>query len=413
MTDLIIAENVTKTYRVGVGRARGREMMPPPFDRPVASLFPNWWARNTFNALEDVSFSLPSGASLGLLGHNGAGKTTMLKVLAGVTAPNQGKITINGRIAALIDVLVGFHLDLTGRENIYLLGAVYGFNRKAMDSRVDRILDFAGIEDMADTPLKRYSSGMMARLGFSIIASLDVDILLVDEILAVGDAAFQRKCIEWLGEFTSNGGTLVFISHNLGLVRSMTQQVVWLDHGRVVEQGDTDAVLARYARAMEERTHEPLATSRSKASSIMNERGLHRWGAGGARIGSVHIDDPAEEAPLCVSIAYETADLAEGVFCVGFIDESGLELGAATSATHRLDSVAGTMRCVIDPFPFRSGIYFPIVAILSPDGKVQDRWRLDRAVVIEGNGHATLGEDFGPVTVAAQWSRALFEQQGA
>ena len=388
-------------------------MMPPPIDRTVSKMFPKWWMANTFNALDDVSFNVPKGTSLALLGHNGAGKTTMLKVISGVTAPSQGSVKVNGRIAALIDVLVGFHLDLTGRENTYLLGAVYGFGRKEMNQRLDRILEFAGIEEMADTPLKRYSSGMLARLGFSIIASLDVDVLLVDEILAVGDAAFQRKCVEWLGTFTSNGGTLVFISHNLGLVRSMTQQTVWLDHGRVVEQGETDGVLKRYAQAMEQRTHESLSgSSRSAANKVISERGMNRWGAGGARIGSVHVDEAIEDAPVRVSITYDTAGLVEGVFSIGFIDESGNELGAATSSVVTLDSVAGSVRCVIDPFPFRPGIYFPVVAILSAEGRVEDRWRLDRAVVIERSDNGP-SLDFGSVTISADWSEVYAEQQGA
>lgn len=411
--DLIRVESVTKTYRIGVGRARGREMMPPPFDRAVSKMFPKWWMANTFNALDDVSFNVPKGTSLALLGHNGAGKTTMLKVISGVTAPSQGSVKVNGRIAALIDVLVGFHLDLTGRENTYLLGAVYGFGRKEMNQRLDRILEFAGIEEMADTPLKRYSSGMLARLGFSIIASLDVDVLLVDEILAVGDAAFQRKCVEWLGDFTSNGGTLVFISHNLGLVRSMTQQTIWLDHGRVVERGETDGVLKRYAQAMEQRTNESLSgSSRSAASKVISERGMNRWGAGGARIGSVHVDEAAEDAPVCVSMTYDTAGLVEGVFSIGFIDEGGTELGAATSSVVKLDPVTGSVRCVIDPFPFRPGIYFPVVAILSAEGRVEDRWRLDRAVVIERSDQGP-SLDFGSVTISADWSEVYAEQQGA
>lgn len=399
----LVADHVTKTYRIGVGRARGREMMPPPFDKAASRLFPNWWRRNTFNALEDINFSIEAGSAVGLLGHNGAGKTTMLKVIAAVTAPTSGNVTVNGRLAALIDVLVGFHPDLTGRENTYLLGAIYGFNRKAMNERVDRILEFAEITDLADTPLKRYSSGMMARLGFSIIASLDVDILLVDEILAVGDASFQRKCVEWLDDYRKSGGTLLFISHNLGLVRSMTQRVIWLDHGRVVEEGPTDEVLARYGRAMEKRD-EVLAGSRRKAHQAMVDRGMNRWGAGGARIEEVHVEDiDKADDPVEIVITYEAASVDEAVFCVGFIDEAGNEVGASASPTLGLEG-AGTVRCAIDPFPLRSGIYFPVVAILSPDGVVQDQWRLERAVVVERNGSRRFTEDFGPVDIAGSWS---------
>ncbi|HWC31678.1 MAG TPA: ATP-binding cassette domain-containing protein [Actinomycetota bacterium] len=151
-------DDITKTYRIGVGRARIREALPWPLDAAFARLFPRWWSKNTFNALEDVSFTVPKGASVGIVGHNGAGKTTMLKVIAGVTAPSRGSITANGRLGALIDVLVGFHPDLTGAENAYLLGAIHGLSRKEMSQRIHRILEFAEIDDLAETPVKRYSS---------------------------------------------------------------------------------------------------------------------------------------------------------------------------------------------------------------------------------------------------------------
>lgn len=172
--DLIVARGLTKTYRVGVGRARVREMVPPPFDRALGRLFPRWWARETFNALEDVTLSVQDGSSVGIVGHNGAGKTTLLRVIAGVTAPTHGSMAVSTRIAALIDALVGFHPDLTGRENVYLLGAMHGFGRRTMASRIDQILEFAEIEEMVDTPIKRFSAGMVSRLGFATITALGV-----------------------------------------------------------------------------------------------------------------------------------------------------------------------------------------------------------------------------------------------
>src|SRR5918996_5316098 len=252
--NIVIADSVTKKYRIGVGRARVREMVPPPFDRGLSRMFPNWWYKGTFNALDDASFEIKRSESVGLIGHNGAGKTTMLKVLAGVTAPTTGRVEVRGRVAALIDALVGFHPELTGMENIYLLGSMYGFGRKAMKPQLDKIREFAEITDMLDTPVKRYSAGMNARLGFATITALEPEILLVDEILAVGDANFQSKCVKWLDGYREAGGTLLFVSHNLGLVRNMTKQVVWLDHGRVVQEGPTAKVLADYARAMEQRS---------------------------------------------------------------------------------------------------------------------------------------------------------------
>ena len=153
--ETIHVEDVTKTYRSGIGRARIREMTPPPFDRWLARAFPNWWLRGTFNALEGISLSIDRGSSVGLIGHNGAGKTTTLKLIAGVTAPTKGSVHVTGRIAALIDVVVGFHPELTGRENVFLLGAIHGLTRKEMTGRLDRIMEFAEIGDLIDTPLKR------------------------------------------------------------------------------------------------------------------------------------------------------------------------------------------------------------------------------------------------------------------
>jgi lipopolysaccharide transport system ATP-binding protein len=399
-------EGVTKTYRLGVGRARVREMAPWPVDRVLRRLFPRWWTRDTFNALDDVSVMIPGGSSVGIVGHNGAGKTTLLKVIAGVTSPNAGTVAVSGRMAALIDILVGFHPEMTGRENAYLLGAVHGFGRRSMAPRIDRIFEFAEIDDVADTPLKRYSSGMVARLGFAVISALEADILLVDEVLAVGDAAFQRKCIQWLDEYRAQGGTLLFVSHNLALVRNMTERVIWLDHGKLTDDGLTGDVLGRYAKAMERRDFSEVLHRGHEAVAMATARGLHRWGAGGARVEEVNISEPSSEAgDLDVAISYEAPALDRGVFCIGFVDEGGREIGAAASPLLSLRKEKGAVRCSIRPLPLRPGIYFPVVAILSPDGLVRDRWRLDRAVVIDGDGEVGISE-FGPVDIHAAWAES-------
>lgn len=404
--DAIVIRGVTKTYRLGVGRARVREMAPWPLDRALRRLFPDWWVRDTFNALEDVSVTIPAGSSVGIVGHNGAGKTTLLKVIAGVTSPAAGTAAVSGRMAALIDILIGFHPEMTGRENAYLLGAVHGFGRRLMNPRIDRIFEFAEIDDLADTPLKRYSSGMVARLGFSVISALDADILLVDEVLAVGDASFQRKSIRWLDEFRARGGTLLFVSHNLALVRNMTERAIWLDHGKVADDGLTGDVLRRYAKAMERRDFTERAHGHHEAVSHATSRGLHRWGAGGARVEEVHFSESSDaRAGLDVAISYEAPALDLGIFCIGFIDEAGREIGAAASPPLPLQKQKGAVHCSIRPVPFRPGIYFPIVAILSPDGLVRDRWKLDRAVVIDGDGEVAIS-DFGPVDISAAWAES-------
>lgn len=403
----IAVEEVTKTYRIGVGRARFREMMPWPVDRAIKAAFPRWWARDTFNALEECSLTVARGSSVGMIGHNGAGKTTLLRVIAGVTAPSTGRVTVSGHVGALLDVLVGFHPELTGRENIYLLGAMHGLGRRTMAARVDRILEFAEIHEMIDTPLKRYSAGMGARLGFAIVIALDPEILLVDEVLSVGDASFQRKCIRWMDEFRAQGGTLFFVSHNMGLVRNMTERTVWLDHGRVMADGPTSSVLAKYARAMEHRDAGPLMRVRGVSVKHAVRDGMRRWGGGGARLEEVHLDDSAENgSSLDIAVTYEALALDRAIFCVGFVNESGAEVGAAVSSLVPLHRGKGAVRCSIHPLPFRSGIYFPVVAILSPDGQVRDRWQLERAVVVERDGEIELEDAVGRVSVdiASVWS---------
>jgi ABC-type polysaccharide/polyol phosphate transport system ATPase subunit len=402
----IVVDGVTKTYRVKVGRARVREMLPPPIDRALRSVFPTWWRRDTFSALEDVSTSVDPGESVGIVGHNGAGKTTLLRVIVGVTSPTAGDVRVSGRAAALIDALVGFHPDLTGRENVYLLGSMYGVGRRVMRDRMEKVLEFAELPESADTPVKRLSAGMVARLGFATLTALDVDILLVDEVLAVGDAAFQHKCVLWLDDFRARGGTLVFVSHNLSLVRHMTGRALWLSQGRMISDGPTSSVLAEYATAMEQRESANPLVRRGEAHKLVKAGGMNRWGAGGARVSEVRFDGPSVRgSELHVSIAYESAELDEGVFCIGFEDEGGRDIGAATSPLTTLKGENGLLQCVFRPLPLRPGIYFPIVAIVTPDGQVRDRWRMDRALVVDRDGEAPLGETFGPVEITGAWSQ--------
>jgi ABC-type polysaccharide/polyol phosphate transport system ATPase subunit len=396
---------VTKKYRVGVGRARIREMVPPPLDSAIQRAFPRWWDRDTFNAVEDVTLSVPAGSAIGIVGHNGAGKTTLLKVIAGVTAPSAGRTSTCGRLAALLDVLVGFHPELTGRENGYLLGSMLGIGRRAMGLKMDRAMEFAELDaSLVDTPVKRFSAGMTSRLAFGVVSALDPEILLVDEVLSVGDAAFQRKCIDWLDEYRASSGTLVFVSHNLGLVRSMADRVVWLDRGRVVEDGAADEVLPRYAKAMQRRDADPYGHRIGRVRKQMTSRGMDRWGAGGARVEEVEFGDVESQAGrMTIDVKYQRSAASEAMFCIGFQDESEREVCAAISPLVSLEDY-GVVRCVIRPVPFQPGIYFPVVAIVSPSGQVEDKWRLERAVVVDGHDEVAFVDGLGPVRIAAEWS---------
>ena len=199
-----------------------------------------------FWALQDVSFSVQPGESLALIGRNGCGKSTMLKVIAGVMSATRGKVNVRGNIAPLIELGAGFDMDLTARENIYMNGAIMGFDRKFMDRHFDEIVDFSELQEFLDVPVKNFSSGMVARLGFSVATIVEAEILIVDEILAVGDVAFQKKCEQRMTKLLSGGTTLIFVSHSGEQVKRLCKKAVWLDHGVVQMQGDSGPVYDAY-----------------------------------------------------------------------------------------------------------------------------------------------------------------------
>jgi homopolymeric O-antigen transport system ATP-binding protein len=224
-----------------------------PIVRKLSQL---WQTPEEFWAVRNVSFEVRRGEALGIIGHNGAGKSTILKLLANITTPSSGEITINGRLAALIEVGSGFHPELSGRENVYLSGSILGMRRAEITRKIESIIDFAGIRQFIDTPVKRYSSGMFVRLGFSIAAHLEPDILLLDEVLAVGDAAFQAKCLERINDLRDAGKTILFISHDLNAVERMCDRVLLLQRGEVIANGPPVEVIEEYkTTAAEGATH--------------------------------------------------------------------------------------------------------------------------------------------------------------
>lgn len=233
----IEVENVWKTFRIFQNR---NTTLKQALVRRRREDFEEFWA------LRDVSFSIPSGSTFGLIGANGAGKSTMLKVLARILVPDEGSVTTYGRIAALLELGAGFHPELTGRENVYLNGSILGMSAGGLKARFDDIVGFAGLEEFIDQPVKTYSSGMFARLGFSVAVAVEPDILLVDEVLAVGDEQFQRRCAEKMDELRSGGRTVVLVSHGLANIQQMCDQAVWLDHGEVQIAGSTEDVVAAY-----------------------------------------------------------------------------------------------------------------------------------------------------------------------
>ncbi|MCX6925597.1 MAG: ABC transporter ATP-binding protein, partial [Verrucomicrobia bacterium] len=217
---------------------------------PLSSLPSSRSASEDFWALKDVSFSVRQGETLGIIGRNGAGKSTLLKILSRITEPSEGRVQIKGRVASLLEVGTGFHPELTGRENIFLNGAILGMHRAEIKRKFDEIVAFAEVEKFLDTPVKRYSSGMYVRLAFAVAAHLEPEILIVDEVLAVGDASFQKKCLGKMGEVARGGRTVLFVSHNLTIIASLCQRSLLLQSGLNIKEGPTPEVLATYVQTV-------------------------------------------------------------------------------------------------------------------------------------------------------------------
>ncbi|WP_113923033.1 ABC transporter ATP-binding protein [Cognataquiflexum aquatile] len=254
---VIRVDNVGKKYRLGVigtgrlkddlnmwwAKARGKEN---PYSK-VDSENPGSFDEKEFWALRDLSFEVKEGEVLGIIGKNGAGKSTLLKLLSRVTTPTTGEIKIKGRIASLLEVGTGFHPELTGRENIFLNGAILGMTKAEIRSKLDEIIAFSGVEVYVDTPVKRYSSGMYVRLAFAVAAHLEPEILIVDEVLAVGDADFQKKCIGKMGQVAKEGRTILFVSHNMGAVQALCSRAIMLQSGKLFYEGTTRDTIAKYS----------------------------------------------------------------------------------------------------------------------------------------------------------------------
>jgi ABC-type polysaccharide/polyol phosphate transport system ATPase subunit len=249
-------------------------------------------------ALRDVSFSVDPGSAIGLVGRNGSGKTTLLRLLSGIVKPTSGRVAVGGRIGSLLELGAGFHPDLTGRENVYLNGSIHGLRRAAIREKLDEIVAFAGLEDFIDLPVRTYSSGMYMRLGFAIAAHIEADVLLLDEVFAVGDEAFQRKCFGKIFEFKQRGGTIVFVSHDAGAVERLCDRAVLLSDGRVAFDGPTHEAVVAYRRMLAgERDPEERAA------------GLKEWGGEVARVEHVRLLGPEgdERSQLLAGEAFAIA----------------------------------------------------------------------------------------------------------
>ena len=251
MSYSIQTRKLSKQYRLGEFQCETtlRGAITHLIRHPLSSLSAS---KDTLWALRDVSFDVEKGEVVGIIGRNGAGKSTLLKLLSKITYPTQGTVKVKGRAAALLEVGTGFHSELTGRENIYLNGSILGMKRREIQAKLDRIIAFAGVEKFIDTPIKRYSSGMELRLGFAVAAHLDVDVMFIDEILAVGDSEFQKKCLRTMGDMRNGGRTVLFVSHNMAAIENLCTRTLWIDGGKIMRDGETKEVIGAYLSTYKE-----------------------------------------------------------------------------------------------------------------------------------------------------------------
>ena len=247
MSDIAVRmDHVSKKFRKGELHDSLRDLIPALGRRLLGRMPSQSNSQRDFWALKDISFEVPQGEAFGIIGPNGAGKSTMLKLLSRIMKPTSGTFEVQGRLSALIEVGAGFHPDLTGRENVMLSGAIYGMSKQETVAKFDEIVAFSGLEDFIDTPVKRYSSGMYARLGFSVAAHVNPDVLIVDEVLGVGDYAFQKRCVDRMHEIIRSGATVLFVAHNLKSITELCARCLLLDHGRMVKIGPSEDVVRIY-----------------------------------------------------------------------------------------------------------------------------------------------------------------------
>ena len=317
---VIVVDNVSKKYRLY--HERNNSIKAALLRGGRAKLDKEFWALN------DVSFEVAEGSTTGLVGENGSGKSTMLKCLARILRPDKGSVTVTGKMSALLELGAGFHPELTGRENVYLNGAILGLKQRELQARFDDIVDFAGIGQFIDEPVKNYSSGMYVRLGFSVAINVEPDILLVDEVLAVGDEAFQRKCMERFKSLKDDGKTVVIVSHAMGSVLNMCDHVVWFKHGHKMADGQPREVIEAYTGS--------IVLDRPAGDAEQGKR----WGSGEAKVDRVELLDSYGEKvtrfasgdPVTVRVWYTTSEpVARPLFAVSFQTIQGVVVSAPTT----------------------------------------------------------------------------------
>jgi lipopolysaccharide transport system ATP-binding protein len=347
-------------------------------------------SKDDFWPLQDVSLSISAGDCVGVIGPNGSGKSTLLKLITGILEPTRGELYVRGRISSLLELGAGFHPDLSGRENIFLNGSIYGLQRSQMKALLPQIIEYAELGDFIDTPVKHYSSGMYVRLGFAVAIFTRPDLLLVDEVLAVGDATFQRKCLQSIQDFRSQGGTLLFVSHDLDAIQRICKQVIWINDGQIQAQGQpTDVVMSYLEHLATKEAQKKVALERAEGSAQSASQSggqARRWGTQRVTIRKVELLDGSGSArttfqngePMTICLHYSAREAVEKpVFGLAIYHENGAHISGPNTRfggleIHQANS-SGIVRYSLPALPMLEGRYFiSVSAVNSLDTETYD-----------------------------------------
>ena len=417
---LVELKNVSKRFRIHRERQRSlQESFIRLFRREHRP-------QDFFWPLRDVSFSVYPGDSVGILGPNGSGKSTMLKLVTGILDPTEGQITLRGQVASLLELGAGFHPDLTGRENIFLNGSVYGFSRKQMQARLESIIDFAELGDFIDTPVKHYSSGMYVRLGFSVAIHTDPDILIVDEVLTVGDQVFQQKCLERIYDMKRAGVAIILVSHSLADVQRLCDRAIWLDQGLVRADGPSIGVVDEYLADANDRYYQQRRKREEERppDEFTIQTTPQRWGTGDAVIAKVEILGKDGATPeyfrtgdmLRLRVHYKTRKpIDTPTFGLAIYRRDGAHVNGPNSidAGYRVPQIdgGGVMEYTIDALPLNPGHFELTAAIYNHDSSVamDHHHRMYRFEVRS----PTLRHEEGIVHIPATWHHVGYQRRRA
>lgn len=420
MSTIIKTEDLSKKYIISHQKLKYRQTLLETMTGMARGLYqhvrhplsPNRQTLDLeeFWALKDINFQIQQGERVGIIGLNGAGKSTLLKILSRITEPTSGRVHIKGRVSSLLEVGTGFHTELSGRENIFLNGAIIGMTRQEIKRKFDEIVDFAEIEKFIDTPVKRYSSGMYVRLAVAVAAHMEPEILIVDEVLALGDTQFQKKCLGKMNDVTNEGRTILFVSHNMGVVQNLCNRVFLLDQGKVACSGETREVISAYL----------MKNYPSDGDSFSN---CLRSGNGKLRIVSFHLESEDRKKlmnatsgePLVFTIGFECFDDKLSQVSVGISIHTETEYGLMLNYSHFSDMYfsdlprKGEFKCEIDPCPLAPGNYRVMLRVIARGDEIDWPKVFIPISVVMGDFYSTGHFDnklvgWGPLLIKGNWT---------